>query len=666
MLCLRKKSEDYNLGNWVRVSLIKGTDNDLKKASFDELLKRFQKCHDEIWEGGKLDPASAFDEFSKLLMTKIYDERFTPSNEEYHFQINRDEKPKNVAEKIKNCYEQVKEKNQGVFRVDIKLSDEVIFEVVKILQEISLRLTDLDIKGRAFEVFLGKVFRDEYGQYFTPRNIIKFMVEVLDPDEHDIIIDPACGSGGFLLYSLMHVNDKVLKRYKDDKDTLNRIIWDFAHKQMFGIEINDRIARISMMDMVIHEDGHSNIECNNALANYDEFDKRRDISPKKYSLLFTNPPFGAVIKDKNLLSQFELGLDKDYQKTEILFIERSLDLLKSGGRLGIVLPDSILTNSSLQYVREFILKRSRIIAIVSLPQHTFVPSGASVKPSLLFLEKNDGQEIKERKIFMAVAKHIGYDSRGKEDSDDLIDILDDWEKHIKGEAFFKKSFTVYKHEMKKGFSPEQFVFYSNHKEWKTKTLSELCDSQIFTGRSPARRSYPEEGYKILKVRDLTGKGIDWDNEERAFVSHDFFLKNQSARLKENDVLFISGAHHPKYIGQKIEIVDKVPERFIGGVIASAQLMVLRINPEYIDPYYVLLFLKTDDGYRAIQSCIRGQTAHIYPKDIKNIQIPIPPEEGMNQIKKDIENMKEYLGKKEDANEKYVQYLKNAMNFMESD
>lgn len=658
-------SKDNGLTQWIASPLVKGTTRDLRKCSFGELLQKFQRCHDEIWEGGKSDPATAFDEFSKLLMTKVYDERFTPFNEEYRFQVKKGEKSKDVADKIKHCYEQVKEKNSDVFRVDIRLSDDAMLAVVKILQDISLRSTDLDIKGRAFETFLSKIFRGEYGQYFTPRNIVKFMVEILDPDEHDIVIDPACGSGGFLLYSMMHVNEKVLKRYRDDKDTLNRITWDFAHKQIFGIEINDRIARTSMMDMVIHEDGHSNIECNNALADYEKFDKRRDIRPDKYSILLTNPPFGAIVKDRNLLSKFDLATGKDSQKTEILFIERSLDLLKPGGRLGIVLPDSILTNSSLQYVRNCVLKRALITAIVSLPQHTFVPSGAGVKSSLLFLEKNDGQRAKERRIFMAVAKHIGYDSRGKEDSNDLVEILDDWKEYIAGKESPRKSFVVYEHEMKKGFSAEQFVFYSNHKDWKTKTLSELCNGIIFTGKTPSRSAYTNEGIKILKVRDLTGKGIDWDNQERGFVSRDFFLKNQDANLQENDILFISGAHHPKYIGQKIDIIDKIPERFNQGIMCSAQLMVLRVDPRRVDPYYVLLFLKTEDGYRAIQSCIRGQTAHIYPKDIKNVEIPIPPDEELSKIKKEIEVMKEYLRKKGEANEKYVHSLKNAMVLMES-
>lgn len=665
VLYSQKGAIGENLTKWAALPLAKGTSRDLRRALFDDLLRKFQKCHDLIWEGGKLDPASAFDEFSKLLMAKIYDERFTPFNEEYCFQAKTNEKADAVVDRIRKRYEQVKEKNADVFRSEIKLSDDVIVEIVKILQEVSLKLTDLDIKGRAFELFLGKIFRDEYGQYFTPRNIVKFMVDLVDPDENDVIIDPACGSGGFLLYSLMNVTNKVLERYKDDKDTINRVTWDFAHKQMFGIEINDRIARISIMDMVIHEDGHSNIECNNALSDYDQFDKRRDIRANKYSILLTNPPFGAIVRDKNILRKFKLGRDRGSQKTEILFIERCLDLIEPTGKVGIVLPDSILTNSSLQYVRDYILENARITAIVSLPHHTFIPSGANVKSSLLFLEKTSNNVAKKgsRKIFMAVAKHIGYDSRGMPDSNDLIKILDDWKEYIRNGTSFKKSFVVNEDEMTKGFSPEQFVFYSNNREWEKKKLSDLCDGKVFTGRSPPRNSYADKGPKILKVRDLTGKGIDWDKEERAFVFRDFYVKNTNIRLQENDVVFISGAHHPKYIGQKIDIIDAIPERFDDGVIASAQLMVLRVNSKKVDPYYVLLFLKTKDGYRAIQSCIRGQTAHIYPKDIRNIEIPIPPEPKMGKMRNDIENVKKFLKEKEASNEKYIQSLGNVMNIL---
>ncbi|MEM3771683.1 MAG: N-6 DNA methylase [Candidatus Micrarchaeia archaeon] len=235
----------------------------------------------------------------------------------------------------------------------------MIFRIVEHLQDISLRSTDLDAKGRAFENFLGKLFKGEYGQYFTPRQIVEFMVEVIDPDEDDFLIDPACGSGGFLLYSMKHVLNKITQKYKEDKETINRLNWDFSHKQNFGIEINDRIARVDMMDMVIREDGYTNIECNSALISYKGFNPAKKIQSNKYDIVLTNPPFGAVVKDKYLLKNFELGRDRKAQRTEILFIERCLDLLKPDGKMGIVLPDGVLTNSSPQYVRDFIKKMQR-------------------------------------------------------------------------------------------------------------------------------------------------------------------------------------------------------------------------------------------------------------------------------------------------------------------
>ena len=398
---------------------------DLKKASFNELSNKFQRCHDEIWEGGKRDPAVAFDEISKLMIAKIYDERFTPADEIYKFQVGSFEGPTEVSKRIREeLYKLAQEKEPEVFKKEIELPSQIIFRVVEILQDISLTKTDLDSKGRAFESFLGTLFRGEYGQYFTRREIVRFMVSMLDPDEHDLILDPACGSGGFLLYSLELFLEKIKNRYKGDSESIKRLGWDFAHKQIFGIEVNDRIARVAMMDMVIHEDGHSNIEANDALDDYNHFDKRKDIKPGKYSVILTNPPFGSIVKEEKILNSFELGNGRERQRTEVLFIERCLDLLKPKGRMGIVLPDGILTNTSLSYVREFIRKKSKILAVVSLPQSTFVPAGSGVKTSLLFLEKkDDGEEEKPYSVFMAIAEHVGYDSTGKPDSNDLLEIL---------------------------------------------------------------------------------------------------------------------------------------------------------------------------------------------------------------------------------------------------
>lgn len=646
------------------MTLVKGeATRDLRAVSFEVLLRRFQRCHDAIWEGGKRDPATSFDEFSKLLMTKIYDERFTQMAHEYSFQVKHGEGEEEVARRIVETYGLVMERNSKAFKVPIDLPPRIIFEVVELLQEISLRQIDLDVKGRAFEKFLGKVFRDESGQYFTPREVVRFMVDFLEPTEKDLIIDPACGSGGFLLYSLIRVMDRARNLYGEDRDSVRRLVWDFSHRQIFGIEINDRIARIAMMDMVIHEDGHSNIECNNALVDYTDFEKERDIRPSKYTLILTNPPFGATVRDRNILDLFSLGKDFDSQKTEILFIERCLDLLKDGGRMGIVLPDSILRNSSLVYVREFIMSRARVIGVVSLPQQTFVPSGAGVKSSILFLKKEANAE-KSYPVFMAISEHVGYDSRGGADVNDLVDILDDWRSYSSGAKRLRRASIVSSTDFCQNLSPHRFLLVEDRSDYDRMTLAELCNGAIFTGNTPPRKEYTTTGYKTLKVRDLTGKGIEWGNEERGFVSREFFLKHQKKTLRENDILLISSAHHPKYIGDKIDVIDWIPPEYDNKLLCTAEIMVLRVNPEIVDPYYVMTYLKTRSGYEAIQSVIRGQTGHIYPKDIGAIEIPIPPKNELASLLADIEKLKSSLKRKSEAEKTYLGLLGELVSRLE--
>lgn len=175
---------------------------ELRRVDLNELKIKFRRCHDAIWEGGKRDPAEAFSEMSKLMFTKIYDETFTKVGEYYRFQVGSEELPEIVAKRIKLLYKEAQKKEPNVFNEELKVDDNVILEVVKILQDISLVHTDLDAKGRAYEEFLGKVFRGELGQFFTPREVIEFMVKFVDPKYDDVIIDPACGSGGLssLLY----------------------------------------------------------------------------------------------------------------------------------------------------------------------------------------------------------------------------------------------------------------------------------------------------------------------------------------------------------------------------------------------------------------------------------------------------------------------------------
>ena len=271
-----------------------------------------------------------------------------------------------------------------------------MFSVVNHLQGISLNQTDLDVKGVAFEKFLGNFFKGETGQFFTPREVVEFMVDMITPHHEERILDPACGSGGFLLHAMDYIR-KQASEYHDKESREHYLHWhDFAEKRLFGIEVNDSIARVAKMNMIIHDDGHSNVISNDALVDFDIlYNQHSEFEKEQFDIILTNPPFGAVIKQAELpyLEKYELSKGNTSQKTEILFLERCFDFLKwKTGKLAIILPDGILTNSSLQYVRDYIERHFRILAVISLPQIAFSHYGAGVKTSILFLQKFSEQE----------------------------------------------------------------------------------------------------------------------------------------------------------------------------------------------------------------------------------------------------------------------------------
>lgn len=370
---------------------------DLQVVERDDLIRALEKCHDTLWQGGKLAPTTAFDELSKILFVKIRDEkRAREKGEPYDFQIKTHERPKSVTDRIKGLYQEAKDLDPDVFTEDIRVDEARLFSVVNHLQGINLNQTDLDVKGVAFERFLGNYFKGDMGQFFTPREVVEFMVKIVELHHEEQVLDPACGSGGFLLHAMDYILKQASKYYPQGTAE-HRTHWhDFAEKRLFGIEVNDSIARVAKMNMIIHDDGHSNVIGNDALENFNMLDSRGDrFQKEKFDVILTNPPFGAVIKKEEspYLDDYELGKGNTSQKTEILFLERCFDFLKwKTGKLAIILPDGILTNSSLQYVRDYIEGHFQILAIVSLPQTAFSHYGAGVKTSILFLRKFSNQE----------------------------------------------------------------------------------------------------------------------------------------------------------------------------------------------------------------------------------------------------------------------------------
>ena len=479
----KKLEEIIDIPNVSQINDEKEIDKILKATKAferDEFARLLFKCHNIIRNNDKLSPEAAFDEISKILFMKIRYER-NPEEESIfslkHFRQGELNHEKNIRPSLKNTPRDLPYMQFLFDRTKDEFKDDELFEntdtikikqisfeqIVEALQKYNLSDTSDDVKGIAFEEFLGKTFRGELGQFFTPRTIVDFMVEVLDPSEDELICDPCAGSGGFLIKTFEYLREKIEKEIQHEKEILKARFFDkrfsknsdkdpkslndkvnkllnqlnqeiainnpkgrlhkLSHNCIFGTDANPRMARTSKMNMIMHGDGHGGVHHHDGLLNVN------GIFENRFDIILTNPPFGARVDKsmkisendmfndsekiekyverfgsdytnalkqvndnigKSLVDLFDLG--KVSGLTEVLFMERCLRLLKPGGRMGIVLPEGVLNNQNLQKVREYFEDRAKIVLITSIPQDVFVASGATVKPSVVFMKKFTKEE----------------------------------------------------------------------------------------------------------------------------------------------------------------------------------------------------------------------------------------------------------------------------------
>lgn len=601
-----------------------------KAFSRDEFAKLLFKCHCIIRNNDKLSPEAAFDEISKILFMKIRYER--NPDEDVLFSLEKFQKDERHFEKnikkhlpleaqipyMQYLFKATKDEfaDDKLFEPyeTIKIKQYSFEQIVKELEKYNLSATSDDVKGIAFEQFLGTTFRGELGQFFTPRTIVDFMVEVLDPQEGETICDPTCGSGGFLIKAFEYVRDKIEKdveQYKKDlkaklfnaeyeklsekeqlevnekySDYIKKLTIDISvpnkayHKQseaeknrrisrlssscIYGTDANPRMARTSKMNMIMHGDGHGGVHHHDGLINVN------GIFENRFDVILTNPPFGARVeknqtltstdidipikldlsnkndeqikeqinsidnvqlktkllhyyerygveylqklnqlnddidKKQKILDRFKLG--KVSGLTEVLFMERCLNLLKPGGRMGIVLPEGVLNNSNLQKVRDFFESSAKILLITSIPQDVFVASGATIKPSLLFFKKFTEEEKKQ------------YDTI---------------EEQVKKEIKYKYEIEI--QEIKKQFSSDNKAFLKAKKE-----IEKRRDQEIeTTGREKIKELFD---YQIpivqVKKAGITTTGAKDDNE-LVDVANEFRTYRQENNLWQDNKLDVS-------------------------------------------------------------------------------------------------------------------------------
>jgi len=446
----------------------------LKNASDDNLLFTFKTCHNHIYVNEGMQKQPAFFELLKVIFCKIEDERNIPKALEFYAtseERSNSDGQLTVKNRIEKIFDRVKKekKNAKIFDPNdtIKLNPRTLSYIVSEIQKYSLLNTRIDIKGKAYEEIVGANLRGDRGEFFTPRNVMAMVVEMINPTIDEKVLDSSCGTGGFLVTAMTYAMKQLkiefeketgkLKSEWDDfeKKAFQDKISDMAMNNYFGFDINHDLVKATKMNMVMNNDGSGNILQNNSLLQPHEWtddfktrlsaalqiDKKTLINKDSigyFDVIVTNPPFGSKIpiKDHAILSQFDLAkiwkqdkktgkwtITDRYQSSvspEILFIERCYQFLKPGGRMGIVLPDALLGSPGTGYIREWLIKNTKIIASIDLHEDTFQPRNGT-QTSVLILQKKTEEEISKEEttgqmadynIYMAIVDKIGHDKRG--------------------------------------------------------------------------------------------------------------------------------------------------------------------------------------------------------------------------------------------------------------
>jgi len=638
---------------------------DLRKSP--NLKQVFSSINQHLY--GKLkytdtDTRARSKQIINLLLCKLVDEINKKSEEEVEFCIRIGESDKQLLKKIQAFFNvNVREKYKDIIdeNEQITLTKELVYLVVKELQHISLLQSSKDILSDAFEIFVSKILKDEAGQFFTPPNIVKFMVNYLDPIADSKILDPACGHGGFLL----EAKDILWSKIESEEKRIESI------SNLFGIDKDLFLAKISKLYLEILSNGKSNIFCEDSLdpKSY-RAPAKQIIKNDTFDYIFTNPPFGVKIpiNNKEILRDYQLGhawknidgrwemQDKlvKQQAPQVLFIERCVQLLNDGGKLGIVLPEGIFGNPTDRYVWEYLTSYGRILGIISLDQNTFQPYTCN-KTSILFFEKS--KEIpKDYIIDFAIVENVGHDKDGKilyklnKDgskkldsagkpivNDDLIDLhlkIKEAEEfnYLKEQKIFEIKYSQIQNKI---FIP---IYYTgvektlkkleNDKNFILLTMKDLADKNIiYTNKGGYLPRGDEIGSHVYGLGDIpfirTSEVINWEVNLDSYkktseeVYEQYKLKQN---IEEGDILLVKDGG-PNLIGRTAFITQLDTKIIIQSHIFQIKTLE---NDDFIDPYLLLYLLKLDIVQKQIQAItfVQGTIATIGNR-IMEVILPIP-------------------------------------------
>jgi len=590
-----------------------------------------------------------------IIFCKIYDEKYTAPDEIVKFRAGVDEKPKEIEKRILDLFNEVKTNLQEVIDNEdkITLDTNSLMFIVGELQNYSLMESERDVIADAFETFIGHALKGGQGQFFTPRNVVKMIVDILQPNENDKIIDPACGSGGFLIESLKSVWSKIDEKY-------NKLGWNEVEKSKKKIETATRnfrgidkdyfLSKVAKAYMNLVGDGTTGIFCEDSLESPTNWrsETKTKIEMGSFDVLLTNPPFGSKIPvvGAEKLKQFEVGHKwkqdkesgkwekttkiKEQEEPQVLFIERCLALLKDGGRMAMVLPSGILGNEQEEYLRQYILRNGHLFAIVELPFETFSPN-VTINTNVLFIQK--GKSI-QKDIFISINEYCGHDKKGRPtEKDDIPNIAEIYHNKQSNDL----NFFIKQNLLESSFVAKRYLKkYIDNLEQITSSKYDIVDfgdviASVHNGANIDDASiYVEkkQGIPYILVKSITKEGINFENLKyikQSLETNRDVIKNT---VDENSIVMTRAGNSG--------IAANIPPD-LKGAVASGFLINIKIKKE-IDPYYIVSFLNSEYGQMQLERISSGSILQsIRSSDLKKIKIILPPKVIQNSIGKKLKD-----------------------------
>ena len=620
-----------------------------------------------------------------IILCKLYDEKYTKPHEILTFRAGIDENPKEIKKRIIERFKEAKLTYKDVLddTDNITLDDKSLAYIVGELQPYSLMTAQRDVVGDAFEVFIHRALKGGQGQYFTPKNIVRTAIRILDPGCDDKIIDPACGSGGFLIEGLKYLHKKVENmgaemNWPDEMIKEEKIAE--ANLNFCGIEKDTFLSKVVKAYMILMGDGKSGIFCEDSLNEPKDWDPktRTRIQLGGFDVLLANPPFGAKIpvKGEKKLSQYPLGhkwkLDKKekiWNKTDkikeseapqILFLDRCLDLVREGGKLAIVVPDGVLCNPTDGYIVQEILSKSELIGLIDLPMSSFLPY-TPTKTHIIFLKKTTNPR-KDYKFFMSYAKTCGHDKRGREiSSDEIAEIPLYLEKLQNGEIespshlgwYMKVSELKDNILLPKYYNPDiqtELDTYIKSGEFELKTLIELQKEKILRvtrGNEVGSDNYGTGDIPFVRTSEISNWEVTSDCTH--CVSEDVYsLYKDKQNLEVEDILVVNDGTY--LMGRSAMITESDLK-----IVFQSHFRRIKVSQkDKLSPYLLLALLGMEIVQRQIESkSFRQGTISTMGNRLMEVKIPIPTDEKLKESI--IADMKQIIENKNDAKKRAQSY-----------